>query len=325
MTWQIAVAQPSALGESPFWHPDEQLLYWIDIPARQICRSDARGGLVERWDMPSEPGCIAPARTGGAASGLVIALRDGIYRARQWGGALTLLAPALHDPITTRFNDGKADPLGRLWAGTIYEPRDAAKAQLFSLDCRDGRAPVLEFKAGGATTANGLAWSPGADTLYWADTPAHTLRAWDWDAQGNRLTHERILRQWPGKPPGWQSSPGSIKAPGGVSGGASSGPSGYGGRPDGAAVDSEGNYHVAMFEGARLLKLSPQGDVLAETAVPARCPTMPCFGGPDLKTRYLTSARHGRPAEELQRWPDAGCIFSMRVDVAGLPVNFFLD
>lgn len=308
MTWHIAVAQPSALGESPFWHPQEQRLYWIDIPARQLCRSDARGGPVERWDMPAEPGCIAPARTGGVASGLVIALRGGIYRARQWGGALQLLAPALHDPATSRFNDGKADPLGRFWAGTIYEPRDAAKAALYALDARSGGALALEVKAGGAVTGNGLAWSPGADTLYWSDTPGHTLRAWDWDAHANRLSRERILRQWPAKPAGWDSRQG-----------------GYGGRPDGAAVDSEGNYHVAMFEGARLLKLSSVGDILAETAVPAQCPTMPCFGGPDLKTLYLTSARHGRPDFELQRWPNSGCIFSMRVDVPGLPVNFFLD
>jgi sugar lactone lactonase YvrE len=313
MTWQTAVAQPSELAESPFWHPDEQRLYWVDIPARQLCRSAASSGQIssgriERWAMPSEPGCIAPARTGGHNTGLVIALRGGIYRAREWGGALALLASALHDPATTRFNDGKADALGRFWAGTIYEPRNAPKAQLFSLDCRDGRAPVLECKAGNATTANGLAWSPLADTLYWSDTPAHTIRAWDWEAHSNTLSGERVLRQWPAKPDGWES-----------------GMAGYGGRPDGAAVDSEGNYHVAMFEGGRLLKLSPAGDVLADIAVPAQCPTMPCFGGADLKTLYLTSARHGRPAAELQRWPDSGCIFSRRVDKPGLPVNFFLD
>jgi sugar lactone lactonase YvrE len=336
MTWQTAVAQPSELGESPFWHPQQQRLSWIDIPARQICRSDARGGQIESWVMPSEPGCIAPARTGGHNTGLVIALRDGIYRARQWGGALALLAPALHDPATTRFNDGKADPLGRFWAGTIYEPRNAARAQLFSLDCRDGRAPALELKAGGATTANGLAWSPDAATLYWSDTPRHTIRAWDWEAQSNRLTHERIFRQWPGKPAGWQSGISGqneisgISSTSGVSGNSgvsdvSGGMSRYGGRPDGAAVDSDGNYYVAMFEGARVLKLSPAGELLADIPVPAQCPTMPCFGGADLQTLYVTTARHGRPAEELQRCPESGCIFSMRVDTPGLPVNFFLD
>ena len=307
MTWQIAVAQPSELGESPFWHPDEAQLYWVDIAARQICRTSPPAARVERWTMPSEPGCIAPARTKGANAGLVVALRDGIYRAPQWGGELELLASAGHDPATTRFNDGKADPLGRFWAGTIYEPRDAARAQLFCLDGREGAAPGLAVKAANATTANGLAWSPDAATLYWSDTPRHTIRAWDWDASANTLGRERIFMQWPGKPAGWQP-----------------GLPGYGGRPDGAAVDSEGNYYVAMYEGARLLKLSPAGSVLAEYAVPAQCPTMPCFGGDDLKTLYLTTARQGRPAAELQRWPGSGCIFSMRVEVPGLPVNFFL-
>lgn len=308
MTWQTAISQPSALGESPFWHPDEQRLYWVDIPAQEVCRAAPSGGTVERWLMPSEPGCIAPARTQGKNTGLVIALRDGIYRAQQWGGALTLLAPALHDPATSRFNDGKADPLGRFWAGTIYEPRDAARAQLFSLDVRDGRPAVLQTKAGHATTANGLAWSPDAATLYWSDTPSHTIRAWDWDESRNVLSHERVFRQWPGKPEGWQA-----------------GMPGYGGRPDGAAVDAQGNYYVAMYEGARLLKLSPAGEVLAEFAVPAQCPTMPCFGGADLKTLYLTTARQNRPACELQKFPQSGCVFGMQVDVPGLPVNFFLD
>jgi len=310
MTWQIAVAHPSQLGESPFWHPIEAQLYWVDIAARQICRTtDSPVAPVECWTLPSEPGCIAPVRTNGIHSGLVVALRDGIYRARQWGGELELLAPAGHDPATTRFNDGKADPLGRFWAGTIYEPRTAALAQLFSLDRRSGsQATALQAKAGNATTANGLAWSPDAATLYWTDTPSHAIRAWDWDAAGNTLSRERVFRQFQAKPAGWQP-----------------GMPGYGGRPDGAAVDADGNYYVAMFEGGQLLKLSPAGDVLAEFAVPAQCPTMPCFGGADLKTLYLTTARQNRPAAELQRWPHSGCIFSMRVEVPGLPVNFFQD
>lgn len=308
MTWKTVVNQPSELGESPFWHPDERMLYWVDIPGKRIHRANGTGGAPESWAMPSEPGCIAPVKTKGQASGLVIALRDGVYRARQWGGVLQRLAPALHDPATARFNDGKADPLGRFWAGTIYEPRDAARAQLFSLDGRNGRAPVLELKAGNATTANGLAWSPDAATVYWADTPGHIIRAWRWNSESNAMTRERVFHQWPGKPAGWQP-----------------GRRGYAGRPDGAAVDVQGNYYVAMYEGGRLVKLSPAGEVLADIAVPAQCPTMPCFGGADLKTLYLTSARRGRPAAELKTYPHSGCIFSMRVEVPGLPVNFFQD
>jgi sugar lactone lactonase YvrE len=314
MTWQIITAQPSELGESPFWHPEERMLYWVDVPGRQIHRLAAAGGDLQAWSMPSEPGCVAPAREQGqpGPGGLVIALRDGIYRAGKWGGGLQLIAPALHDPATTRFNDGKADPVGRFWASTIYEPRDAARAQLFSLDCRPSNrgpaAPVLEVKAGGATTGNGLAWSPDGRVVYWADTPGHCIRAWDWDGQSNAMSHERVFHQFPLKPPGWQF-----------------GDAGYAGRPDGAAVDALGNYYIAMFEGARVLKLSPAGEIVAEIGVPAQCPTMPCFGGADLQTLYLTTARHNRSAAELKTYPDSGCVFSMRVDVPGLPVNFFRD
>jgi len=100
---------------------------------------------------------------------------------------------------------------------------------------------------------------------------------------------------------------------------------GYQGRPDGAAVDVLGNYWVAMYEGRRVCQLAPDGSLLAEFAVPAQCPTMPCFGGEDLQTLFVTTARHGRGAAELAHFPESGCVFAMRVSVPGLPVNFFVD
>ena len=306
--WRVVVARPDRLGESPFWHPDERMLYWVDIPALQVRRCDAVGGAIESWAMPTEPGCIAPAARGG----LVIALRDGIYRARSWGGALTPLAHFNYDTGTTRLNDGKADPLGRMWAGTMYEPRDELRAELFSVDCRpdNGRAgqPLVERKAGNAVTANGLAWAPDRGTVYWADTTNHVIRAWDWDAASNAMRNQRVFQQFPAKPLDWQP-----------------GQPGYGGRPDGAAIDVQGNYWCAMYEGARLLQFSAAGDLLKELPVPAVCPTMPCFGGDDLQTLYLTTASDKRAAPELAQYPHSGCVFSMLVEVPGLPVNFFVD
>jgi sugar lactone lactonase YvrE len=308
VSWQAVVAQRDGLGESPFWHPGEQRLYWVDTPEKKLRRCDPASGRVEAWAMPSEPGCIAPARSGG----LVVALRDGIYRARSWGGVLAPLARFNHDVRTTRFNDGKADPQGRLWAGTMYEPRDARKAELYSIDCRpdngqSGR-PLVQLKAHNAVTANGLAWSPDARTAYWSDTPNHVIHAWDFDPLANVLRRHRVFQQFAPKPAGWQP-----------------GQPGYGGRPDGAAVDAEGHYWCAMFEGGRLLKIAPGGQVLAEVPVPVRCPTMPCFGGPDLRTLYVTSAGHQRPAAELAEFPDSGRVIALQVDVPGLPVNFFID
>lgn len=306
MNWQAAGPDADALGESPFWHPREQRLYWVDIPGRRIRRWEP-GGAVENWDLPQEPGCIAP-RAGG---GLVMGLRDGIYRARGWGGTLEPLVLFSHGD-TTRFNDGKADPLGRFWAGTIYEPRDARRADLYCVDCRPhnaaGGQPIVQLKAHNATTANGLAWSPGQDRLYWADTGQHAVYAWDWEPGPNVLRHHRVFYQAQPKPAGWR--PGSP---------------GYGGRPDGAAVDAEGHYWCAMYEGGRLLRIAPDGRVAAEIALPVACPTMPCFGGPDGRTLYVTTARHGRPPEELAAQPLAGRLLATRVDVPGLVANFFTD
>ena len=304
MVWRAVVEQPSGLGESPFWHPEEQRLYWLDIPGRQLLRTRPGTGEVDRWDLPQDPGCVAP--VAGSADALVLALRDGIYRASAWGGPLERLAPALHDVSTTRFNDGKCDALGRLWVGTIYEPRDAARAALYCLDMRASVQPALRQIATGVTTANGLAWSPDAAHMYWADTPSHTVTSRAFDLEGAALGPPQVFQSFASKPSGWQS-----------------GQPGYGGRPDGAAVDVQGNYYCALFEGGRILKIAPNGTVLVEIPVPAQCPTMPCFGGPGLKTLFVTTARDKRPEAELQRWPQSGCVFAMPVEVPGLPVQFF--
>jgi sugar lactone lactonase YvrE len=164
-----------------------------------------------------------------------------------------------------------------------------------------------------ATTANGLAWSPDGQTLYWADTPSHTVHAWDFEVQSSTLSRHRTFAQVAPKPAGWQ--PSDLSPHNG----------GYQGRPDGAAVDVQGNYYAAMFEGRRLCKFAPDGTLLAEIITPAQCPTMPCFGGADLKTLFITTARHGRSEAELAAFPLSGCVFSMRVEVPGLPVNCFID
>ena len=304
MSWNLLNPVPYELGESPFWHPHEQRLYWVDIPGKKLLRADTSTGAVESWDMPSEPGCIAPARSGG----LVLALRHGVFRVREWGGALELITTLDYDTAKVRANDGKCDALGRFWVGTIDEPKASRAAALYSIDCRQGGAPLVERKAGDALTANGLAWSPDGRTLYWADTPSHVVHAWDFEPQSNTLSAHRIHMQFDGKPAGWGFEQ-----------------TAYRGRPDGAAVDVQGNYYAAMFEGRRVCKFAPDGTLLAEYSTPAQCPTMPCFGGPDLKTLFLTTARHGRSAEELATFPQSGCVFSMAVEVPGLPVNFFVD
>ena len=306
--WQTVIAQPSQLGESPFWHPDELMLYWLDIPARQLCRANVFMATSERWDLPQDPGCVAPV----AGGGLLIALRDGVYLAPCWGGPLERLASALHDTTTTRFNDGKCDAQGRLWVGTYYGPRDAAKAALYRLDGRS-LTPMLDD----CEVANGLAWSPDGTRMYWSDTGRHRIQSWPCDGQGTLVGGPEPFARFAPKPTGWQAADQAVWLPGDAA------EPGYAGRPDGAAMDQQGNYYCAMFEGQRVLKMSPQGAVLASYPTPARCPTMVCFGGDDLRTLYLTTARRDRPPSELAALPLLGAVFSMRVDVPGLPVNFY--
>ncbi|MGP1692728.1 MAG: SMP-30/gluconolactonase/LRE family protein, partial [Giesbergeria sp.] len=238
MAWRTLGTQLCELGESPFWQASDARLYWVDIAGRAALRADPATGATERWPLPDEPGCMAPARTAGQPSGWVLALRSGIYRARTWGGSLHRIARLPYDPRNQRANDGKCDPLGRFWVGTRDERPGGGGAAMYCIDARGNPArsgpaqvqPMWE----GASTLNGLAWSPEPHTLYSADTPTHRIEARDWSAVDNRLGPARTLHQFPRKPALWK--PGE------------SGYGSYGGRPDGAAVDADGNYWCAMYE-----------------------------------------------------------------------------
>ena len=291
---RVAVAAPALLGESPVWHPGEQVLYYCDIPGHSLQRFDPAAQALEQWSFEAEPASLAPLLGGG----LLLAMRDGLWHFDPTNGQRKRLAEPPYDMATERFNDGKCDPQGRFWVGTIYEPREPALAALYCFN-----AGKLARRKDGITVSNGLAWSPNGRTMYWSDTKAHTIYAFDFEPVSGALANKRVFASFPVKQAGQALDT-------------------YGGRPDGAAVDAEGCYWVAMFEGQRLLRLSPQGEILRELRLPVRCATMPCFGGPDLKTLYITTAREKRPEAELAAQPLAGCVLALDVDVPGLPANF---
>ena len=283
---------PSLLGESPLWHPDEQVLYWCDIPGKRLNRFNVQTGAASHWDFDCEPACVAPLLGGG----LLLAMRDGIFAFDTRSGERELLAAAPYDTATERFNDGKADAQGRFWVGTIDEQRQP-RAALYCLN--RGR---LSKVADGITTSNGLAFSPNGRTLHWADTRAHAVYAFDLDPVSGAVSRRRTLVQFLPRAEGQ-----SLDS--------------YAGRPDGAAMDTQGHYWIAMFEGQSLLCLGADGRLLQTLHLPVRCPTMPCFGGADLRTLYITSSREGRSAQELLDQPLAGCVLSLRVAVPGLPAH----
>lgn len=276
---------PMLLGECPLWHPDEAALYWIDIAAKEVHRYHPASAYHRVWSLPSEPGCIVRCED----SSLLVAMRSGLAFLDTNDATLTNLADAPYDPSCVRFNDGRCDAAGRMWAGTLYDPRDRPGGSLFCVErgtIRDVGKPV--------TVSNGVAFSIDNRTLYHTDTTAHQITAYEFDLASGHIGQGRPFKQF-----------------------STDRSNNYGGRPDGAAVDSEDAYWCAMYEGARILRLAPSGEVLLEISLPVKCPTMVAFGGPDLTTLYVTSARHNRSQDELHRYPLSGCILTLEVEVPG--------
>jgi sugar lactone lactonase YvrE len=286
---QVAYDQPMAVGECPLWHHGEKRLYWVDIDGFAVHRLDPATGRHAQWKMECEPSALAIH----AAGGLVVAQRTGLVHLDTASGAVTPLAAALHDPSTIRFNDGRVDPAGRFWIGGRDELGDRHAAGMYVLE----RGKLRTHWPERMKNSNGLAFSPDGRTLYHTDTGTHRIDRYDFDVASGAATNPRPFHQFA----------------------ADKGAADYGGRPDGAAVDSEGNYWCAMFEGARVLCLAPDGKLLREVKVPARCPTMIAFGGENLKTLYITTAGLKRPAEERAKYPQSGCVLSLHVEVPGRP------
>ncbi len=277
----------ASLGESPVWSVAEQMLYWVDINAPSLNRFDPATGRHHTMPMPEAIGCVVLRKAGG----FVVALRTGLWMARPDGTLERKVADAPYDPDHHRFNDGRCDSAGRFLVGSMNEKRDANSASLIRVDPNFRVTHVLADMM----ISNGLAFSPDGRTMYHADTPTHVVRAFDYDLATGVPTNPRVFAQWTGETD----------------------------RPDGAAVDSAGNYWTAFYRGGKVLKVSPAGKVLAEFPVPAMCPTMCAFGGPDLRTLYVTSARQLREADELAHLPQSGGIFAMAVDTPGLPEHQF--
>jgi sugar lactone lactonase YvrE len=277
----------ASLGECPVWSPREDALYWVDINEPALHRFEPGSGVDKVMPMPAAIGSFALREKGG----FVVALRTGIFLADVDGRIERKVADAPYDPHHHRFNDGRCDPRGRFLVGTMNENRDGPSGALYRLD------PDLSLHHlfDGITISNGLAFSPDGRTMYHADTPAHIVRAYDYDVTTGTPGAPRVFAQWRGETD----------------------------RPDGASVDSAGDYWVAFYRGGKVVQLSPRGEIVREHALDAMCPTMPAFGGADRRTLYVTSARQEREPDELARLPRSGGLFAMRAAVAGLPEPFF--
>ena len=282
-SFELVLEAGARLGECPVWSTDEQVLYFVDINGQALHRFDPAAGEHQVFDAPEEIGCIGLRRGGGFIAGL----RSGLWWLDAEAQPMRQLAENPENTATSRFNDGRCDPLGRFFAGTLDEPKVGGHAHLYRFDKRG-----LQVVAGGLLTSNGLAFSPNGRTLYHSDTPRFTIYRYDYDFRtGMALNRSIFVKLKPGDHDR--------------------------GRPDGAAVDAEGCYWTALYEGGRVHRYSPEGRLLSIHPVPAKRPTMVAFGGEDLRTLYVTTARDGADQAELERYPASGDLFAMAVDTPG--------
>jgi len=237
--------------------------------------------------MPGRVGCFALRRSGG----LVVAMEHGFAFADLEAGRVEPVCEPEADRPENRFNDGRCDRRGRFLAASMHEPRTRADGALYSL------APDLSWQqlAGGALVGNGLAFSPDDRLMYWSDSRHRRIFLFDYDIETGEARNQRL----------WMETPDAL------------------GGPDGAAIDAEGCYWSARFGGGRVIRFSPDGRIDREIRLPVRRVTMCAFGGPDLRTLYVTTARARMSAAELAEEPLAGAIFAIDAGIAGLPESRF--
>ena len=284
-TAELFIDSRCELGEGVFWHPLQERLFWFDILNKTLFSATAGGIMVDRFTFE------ATVTAAGVIDedNLAIASAAGIFRLNLKTDARELLV-ALDPEGPVRSNDGRVGPSGAFWIGTmgLRDPAQVAAGALYSV--RQGEVTKL---LADQHIPNAICFSPDGRTAYFTDTPTGRIRK----ASIDRTT---------GLPTGpWQDF----------------GEGDHPGQPDGAVVDSAGYVWNARWNGSCVIRFAPDGSVDRVVKVPVGRVTCPAFGGKDLKTLYITTAREGMTADELAAEPTAGSIFAIEVDVPGLPEN----
>ena len=278
----------SRVGECPTWNVEEQCLYWIDIEGILFHRWAPSSGTNESWETPERFGSFGLRKKGG----FVVASENGFHFYDHLSGAFTLITDPENSKPNNRFNDGRCDRAGRFWAGSMIDRGENIQdAALYCLDTK-GEATL---KQDGIILANGLAWSPDNSTLYFADTRAPIVWAYDFDLEGATLSNRRVFIEF----------------------------SEADGVPDGATVDTDGCYWLTQPRSWTIKRYTPAGKVDTVIELPFERPTMCAFGGPDLKTLYITSLGEFLNEDEKTNRPLEGGLFKVEVEAQGLPEPFF--
>ncbi|RWZ58097.1 SMP-30/gluconolactonase/LRE family protein [Halobacillus fulvus] len=276
------------LGEGPCWNAQEERLYWIDILGRNLHRFDPVRNEHDSVHVEQQPGTLAPREQGG----VIVAMEKGIYFYNWMSENLDPVAdPEKHLP-NNRFNDGKCDPAGRFWAGTMAQDETSGQGTLYCLESDLS----LHEKIKGVSISNGIAWSPDHSFMYYIDTPTEQIVRYEFDVTSGAIQNPVPVINFKDEK----------------------------GFPDGMTIDEEGMLWIAHWGGAAVTCWNPEsGERLERIDVPALNVTSCVFGGKDLNELYITTARKGMSEQDLEAYPLSGGLFKVRTDRKGSPTYSF--
>lgn len=283
MRAEPAAPARSRLGECPLWCERSRRLWWVDVLTPRLWSLDPETGICRSHPVRGRRlGSIAL----GEAGGLLLACDDGLHAYDPGTGRQDFLVDPEPGADGRRKNDGRVDPYGNFWVGTLREADYAPVGALYRI--RPARSVSRE--AEGLAIPNGLAFDRERRRLYYADTRAYTIWACDQDPETGDISSRRVFA--------------TTAAPA---------------RPDGSCVDAEGCVWNAEYAGGRVVRYAPSGAVLAAIDLPVSHPTCCCFGGPALDRLYVTSAAEPLSQAELAAEPLAGLTLVLDVGVRGRP------
>jgi sugar lactone lactonase YvrE len=286
---QCVLKWDAIVGESPLWHPRERRLYWVDIQGKKVHRFDPGSGHNQTFDLPDLVTCLAFRKKGG----LILTLRKEFAFFDPDSGKLERLATIEADKPQNRFNDGRVDPKGRFWAGTMGDKAwDQPVGSLYRFD-PDQTVTRMQSHV---VCSNGTGWSPDAQTMYYTESFRYAIFAYDFDPATGSLANRRTFAEVDRK---------------------------LGAFPDGLCVDAEGCVWSNQVGIGRVVRYDPLGRVERQIQFPVPRAVGSTFGGDDLDTLFITSARETMTPQQLQHFPLSGSLFAVKPGVKGQPLTLF--
>lgn len=287
---ELVLDSKSELGEGALWNNKTGELIWININGEILNFYNPQLNNNKEMFTGQKIGTVVPATSGK----VIVALEEGIYSLDPATGTKDLIGNPEENVEGIRFNDGKCDPQGRFWAGTMSTQGEKEAGALYRLDADSNIYKMVDK----VSTSNGIVWSNDNRFMYYIDTPTQQVMRYDYENESGNISNPQVVVEVSKEM----------------------------GAPDGMTIDEDGNLWIALWGGSAVGCWNPEsGKLLHRIDVPAKNVTSCAFGNDNLETLYITTARVGTSEEELKQFPKAGGLFKIKPGVKGVEASFYKD